>query len=91
MDQEMKNLLGEMRAEIAEMRAEMRAEMEGINTKIERIKDDTNNLNFRFRNIQEGTLAAFNERDEIESYQSTYLVSDPRGFNSKKVVAGRRF
>ena len=87
MDQEMKNLLGEMRAEIAEMRAEM----EGINTKIERIKDDTNNLNFRFRNIQEGTLAAFNERDEIESYQSTYLVSDPRGFNSKKVVAGRRF
>ncbi len=99
MEQEMMNFLTGMKDEIGEMNTKMTGMKDEImtemNTKMTGMKDDLKsdieNLNFRFRNIQNGVAAASYERDELESFQTTCLVSDPTGFNSKRVIAGKRF
>ena len=90
MDQETRNFFESFESKFAEMKEQMALKSDIAEMKND-LKSDIEDLNFRFINIQNGVAIASHERDELESLQTTYLVSDPTGFNSKRVIAGKRF
>ena len=90
MDQETLNFF---ESRFAKMNEQMvtKEQMAKMNEQMAKMNEQIEDLNFSFGNIKNAVAAASHERDEIESFQGTYLVSDPTGFNSKRVIAGKRF